>query len=339
MFRSGTLKSGLVGLGCAALIAALGGCAAPAVVSTDPVDGAVGVPLNKELSIVFSKAMDPATINAATFTLDQGATPVAGTVTYAGVTATFIPDAALAPDTTYTAAVWMEAADPAGHMLPGDHAWDFTTGVTTAQAPPELGTANAFAILAGSTVVNTGASTITGDLGVSPGSQVVGFPPGILNGGMFTGVVSAAGLAKLDLVAAYIDAAGHSDGAVTLPGDLSGLTFYPGLYTNSTSVLLSAGNLTLDAQGDANAVFLFQMGSTLTTGSGTQVILSGGAKAANVYWQVGTSATMGTDSVFKGNILAAAAITLTTGATLEGRALTQIGAVTLDAAVVTVPAP
>jgi hypothetical protein len=103
--------------------------------------------------------------------------------------------------------------------------------------------------------------------------------------------------------------------------------------------MLSAGNVTLDAQGDSHAVFIFQMGSTLTTESGTQVVLSGAAKADNIYWQVGTSATLGTNSIFKGNILAGASITLTTGATLEGRALTQIGAVTLDAATVTVPAP
>lgn len=101
--------------------------------------------------------------------------------------------------------------------------------------------------------------------------------------------------------------------------------------------MLSVGTLTLDAQGDLNAVFLFQMGSTLTTGTSTQVILAGGAKAANVYWQVGTAATLGTNSIFKGNILAESAITLATGAVLEGRALTQSAAVTLDAAVITVP--
>jgi hypothetical protein len=101
--------------------------------------------------------------------------------------------------------------------------------------------------------------------------------------------------------------------------------------------MLSSGNVTLDAQGDSNAVFLFQMGSTLTTGSGTQVVLSGGAKAANIYWQVGSSATLGTNSIFKGNILAQESITLTTGATLKGRALTQTAAVTLDDSVITVP--
>ena len=312
---------------------------APMVNSTDPADGAAGVPVNKNIAATFSEAMDPLTISTATFTLAQGTTPVSGTVSYAGVTATFNPSTNLAADTTYTATVWMEAQDLAGNAGASDYTWTFTTGATTAQDSLDLGSANAFAILAGSTVSNTGSSIVTGDLGVSPGTAVVGFPPGTLNGAMFSGVASAAGQAKLDLTVAFNEAAGRSVGPVSLPGDLSGLTLYPGLYTNSTSVMLSVGNVTLDAQGDSNAVFLFQMGSTLTTGSSTQVVLSGGAKAANIYWQVGTSATLGTNSIFKGNLLAQESITLATGASLEGRALTQTAAVTLDAAVITVPAP
>jgi hypothetical protein len=312
---------------------------APMVNSTDPADEAAGVPVNKNIAATFSEAMDPLTISTATFTLARGTTPVSGTVTYAGVTATFNPSTNLAANTSYTATVWMEAQDLAGNAGASDYAWTFTTGVTTSQDSIDLGSANAFAILAGSTVSNTGPTIVTGDLGVSPGTAVVGFPPGTLNGAMFSGVASAAGQAKLDLTAAFNEAAGRSVGPVSLPGNLSGLTLYPGLYTNSTSVMLSVGNVTLDAQGDSNAVFLFQMGSTLTTGSSTQVVLSGGAKAANIYWQVGTSATLGTTSIFKGNILAQESITLATGATLEGRALTQTAAVTLDAAVITVPAP
>jgi len=338
------LRFGVVVLGCAALIVALGGCpcpqtSAPTVSSTDPADGAIGVSFNKKIAATFSEAMDPLTIITATFTLDQGITPVSGTVAYAGTTATFTSAGGLTPNTEYTATITTGAADLAGNTLVSDHVWTFTTEATTAQEPVDLGSADTFAILAGSTVSNTGPSIVTGDLGVSPGTEVIGFPPGILNGVMFTGVDSAAGQAKLDLTTAFTDAAGRSVGPVSLPGNLSGLTLFPGLYTNSTSVMLSAGNVTLDALGDANAVFLFQMGSTLTTESSTQVVLSGGAKAANIYWQVGTSATLGTTSIFKGNILAGASITLTTGTTLEGRALTQIGAVTLDASVITVPAP
>jgi formylglycine-generating enzyme required for sulfatase activity len=219
------------------------------------------------------------------------------------------------------------------------HTVGFRVIIAQIEAPVFLGAANAFAILAGSTVSNIGPSIVTGDLGVSPGEAVVGFPPGILNGAIFTGVGSAAGQAKIDLTTAFNEAAGRSGVPISLPGDLSGLTLYPGLYTNSTSVMLSAGNLTIDALGDSHAVFIFQMGSTLTTGSNTEVVLSGGAKANNIYWQVGTSATLGTDSIFKGNILAEASITLTTGTTVEGRALTKTAAVTLDASVVTTPDP
>src|SRR5207237_3022098 len=132
---------------------------------------------------------------------------------------------------------------------------------------------------------------------------------------------------------------GRTNGAVTVAGNLGGQTLTTGLYKSTSSLEISSGDLTLDAQGDANAVFIFQMASTLTTTSGRQVILSGGARAANVFWQVGSSATLGTTSVFKGTIMADQSITLTTGATLDGRALARIAAVTLDANVVTAPAP
>lgn len=146
----------------------------------------------------------------------------------------------------------------------------------------------------------------------------------------------AAAQAQLDLTAAYNSAAGLPGGA-TLPGDLSGLTFTPGLYTNASSVLLSAGNVTLDARGNANAVFIFQTGSTLTTIGSTQVVLAGSAQAKNVFWQVGSSATLGTSSIFMGTIMALQSITLNTGATLTGRALARNGAVTLDSNAITAP--
>jgi hypothetical protein len=142
--------------------------------------------------------------------------------------------------------------------------------------------------------------------------------------------------AQLDLTAAYNYAAGVQ-GAAVLPGDLSGLTFTPGVYKTSSTVELSAGNVTLDGQGDASAVFIFQVGSTLTTLGSTQVILAGNAQAKNVFWQVGSSATLGTNSVFQGTIMALQSITMDTGASLTGRVLARNGAVTLDSNTITVP--
>jgi hypothetical protein len=141
------------------------------------------------------------------------------------------------------------------------------------------------------------------------------------------------------LTTAYNDAAGRTASAITVAGNLGGQTLTPGLYNSTSSLEIFSGELTLDAQGDPNAVFIFQMGSTLTTIVSRQVMLSGGAKAANIFWQVGSSATLGTGSVFKGNILASASITATTGATVEGRLLARTAAVTLDSNTITIPAP
>ncbi|HEY5910659.1 MAG TPA: Ig-like domain-containing protein, partial [Verrucomicrobiae bacterium] len=197
------------------------------------------------------------------------------------------------------------------------------------QAPVPLGSVTTFGVLAGSTATSTGATTVNGDLGLSPGTAVTGFPPGLVTGTTHLGDPVAA-QAQLDLTVAYNDAAGRTVGAIGVAGNLGGQTLTPGLYTSTSSLEISSGDLTLDAQGDANAVFIFQMASTLTTTSGRQVILSGGAQAANIFWQVGSSATLGTASVFKGNILALVSITVTTGAAVEGRLLARTGAVTLD---------
>ncbi len=198
-----------------------------------------------------------------------------------------------------------------------------------------LATSGTFAILAGSTVTNTGATAVTGDLGVSPGSAVVGFPPGTVSGVIHVND-TAAGQAQSDLTVAYNDAAGRTTGVISVSGDLTGLTMTPGLY-KSTSSLAISGALTLNALGDPSAKFIIQIASTLTTGPGSQVILSGGALASNVIWQVGTSATLGTNSDFKGTILADQSITLNTGANLNGRAMARIGAVTLDTNAIVIP--
>jgi hypothetical protein len=199
-----------------------------------------------------------------------------------------------------------------------------------------LGTTSTFAILAGSTVTNTGLTVVTGDLGVSAGTAVTGFPPGTVSGTIYNVTPGPAATAQTDLTTAYNDAAGRTTGAITVSGDLTGLTLTPGLY-KSTSSLAISGALTLSALGNSNATFIIQVASTLTTGPGSQVILSGGARASNITWQVGTSATLGTNSVFKGTIMADQSITLNTGARLDGRALARIGAVTLDTNAVAIP--
>ena len=196
-----------------------------------------------------------------------------------------------------------------------------------------LGTADSFAVLAGSTVINTGPSVISGDLGLSPGTVVTGFPPGTVTGGTIHAADGVALQAQNDLTTAYNDAAGRSSTA-TISADLAGQTLTPGVYTSASSLGLS-GDLTLNGEGNSNAVFVFQAGSTLTSGSGSRVLLIGGAQPCNVFWQVGSSATIGTSSAFVGNILALTSISMTTGATLNGRALARNGAVTLDTNTIT----
>lgn len=200
---------------------------------------------------------------------------------------------------------------------------------TTVHATVPLAVTGGFAVLAGSAVTNTGATVITGDLGLSPGTSVGGFPPGILNGTQHINDVTA-NQAKLDLTAAYNDAAGRTaTDIVTLSGNLGGLTLTPGLYKSTSSLSISSGDLTFDAKGNANAVFIIQIASTLTTTSGRKVILSGSAQASNIFWQVGSSATFGTTSVFKGTVMAMQSISFGTGATLDGKALARTGAVTM----------
>ena len=206
--------------------------------------------------------------------------------------------------------------------------------VTAGQPPVTLGSAAPFGVLAATTVTTIPTTTINGDLGVSPGNTVSGAP--IVNGTLHLGDPTAA-QAQLDLTAAYNDAAGRTLEAITLDGNLGGQTLSPGLYKSATSLEITSGDLTLDALGDPDAVWIFQMGSTLVTTVGRQVILSGGAQAANIFWQVGSSATIGGSSVFKGNILAYTSIAMNTGATLQGRALARNGEVTLDANTITIP--
>lgn len=205
------------------------------------------------------------------------------------------------------------------------------------QASVNLGAASTFAVLAGSTVTNTGMTAVTGDLGVSPGTAVTGFGPGVVTGGAIHAGDTAAAQAEAALTVAYNNLAGRTNAPVSVSGNLGGSTLSPGLYKSNSSLEISSGDLTLDAKGDANAVFLFQMASTLNVTVGRHVVLIGGAKASNVFWQVGSSATIGTNATFKGTILADQSISVATGTGIEGRLLARIGGVTLQANAVTVP--
>ncbi|PVU84153.1 sortase [Cellulomonas sp. WB94] len=201
-------------------------------------------------------------------------------------------------------------------------------------APP-LGTADSFAVLAGAGVTNTGPTTLSGDLGSYPTLTITGDASIVFASGVNHAGDAVTQGAQTDLTTAY-DAAAAAVSTSTIPADLTGMTLTPGVYTSSSSMGLT-GEVTLDAGGDPAAVFIFQAGSTLTTGPGSRVTLTGGAQACNVFWQVGTSATLDTSSVFRGTVLAMTSVTANTGATIEGRLLARNGAVTLDTNTITRP--
>lgn len=199
-----------------------------------------------------------------------------------------------------------------------------------------LNSAGSFAVLGGSTVTSTGNTALTGDLGVSPGTVITGFSPG---SGSVSGTTYAGGLAttaQADVLLAYNLLAGETFNHDLTGKDLGGLTNTPGVYYFNAAAQLT-GILTLDALGDSNARFDFQIGSTLTTASSSSIVLLNGAQADNVFWQVGTSATIGSSTAFYGSILADASITMNDAASLTGRALAMNGAVSLANNVITIP--
>jgi uncharacterized repeat protein (TIGR01451 family) len=193
----------------------------------------------------------------------------------------------------------------------------------------DLGSAATFGVLGASTVTNTGFTVITGNLGVSPGTAITGFPPGIVTGGEFTDSNPVAVTAQSDALIAYNTAASLPLTEVLTGQDLGGLTLGPGVYFFASSAQLT-GTLTLDAQGNPNAIFVFQIGSTLTTATGSAVVMINGGVPHNVFWQVGSSATLGTATAFQGNIIANTSVTATTGASVLGSLIALNGAVTLD---------
>jgi hypothetical protein len=327
----------------------------PTVPSVTPPDGSTLVcPNIAVISATFSKAMNPATINTTTFTLSGPGGSVTGTVTYDSSTsiATFTPPAAsLTPNTKFTATITTGVADTFGNHLAANFTWSFTTSAPCGQLPPPsgLGAACSFGILAGTPhVANVGPTHVTGDVGIFPAAAVTGFPPGTLtgNGGVPHLADGVAQTAQGDLTTAYnnaMNAGGGPSVGIALTADIGGQTLPPGIYKATTSLGIT-GNLTLDGSTNPNGVWIIKVGSALTTAAGgagqppaSQVLLIGGAQAHNVFWVIGSSATLGTNSVFEGTIMALSSITLTTGARLDGRALARNGAIDLDSNPVNVP--
>ncbi|MDB4978206.1 MAG: hypothetical protein JWM56_392 [Candidatus Peribacteria bacterium] len=211
-----------------------------------------------------------------------------------------------------------------------------TGGAVALAASPSavnLRSAGDYVLMAGAAITSTSTTTVTGNLGLSPGTAVTGFGPGVIAGVQHIGDTAAA-TAQGDLTTAYNDAAGRPADA-TLGTELGGTTIAPGVYVSASGTFEITGNVTLDAKGDPNAVFIFQTATTVVTASSSQVILAGGAQACNIFWQAGSSTTIGANSIFKGNILALASVTLNTGASVDGRVLARNGSITMQANTIT----
>lgn len=316
----------------------------PIVISTIPANGATNVPLIQVISADFSVPMDPLTINTSTFTLRKGVTVIPGVVGYSGTTATFTPNTYLESDATYTATITTGARSAQNVAMVSDYVWTFNTVPHLGPPPVDLASADAYGILAGVGISNNAGFSEIHDMnvGISPGvrSSVTGFPPAVvINGAIYCsddiappGIAALLIQAKQDLTNAYLAAEGASNPApVTVSGDIGGTTLAPGIYKSTSTLMIQSGDLTLDAQGDINATWIFQVSSAFTTvgGAGGSVILSGGAQAKNVFWQTGSSATIGDFTIFKGNVLALTSITMNSDAVAQGRMLARNGAVVM----------
>jgi hypothetical protein len=350
----------------------------PTVISTDPVNNATGVQPTKQITATFSEAMNPATINATTFLLKNGAIPISGVVTYSGVTATFSPSALLDSSVVYTATITTGAKDIAGNAVVSNYQWNFTILLPIAVQPPTLGSAAIFGAFGGSAgITNQGINTVinNGSIGTTAASTLItGFHDGItadvytetpLNVGLVNGRIhtappppgSAASFliatnALIDANAAYnsISPANKPGGIDPGAGELGGLTLLPGVYKSAGATFkISTGNLTLNANGNPNAVWIFQTAAGLTVGvagpSGAKsVIMINGGQPKNVYWYVGSAAVINGagGGVMVGNIIAPSGITFSTAGNatqtvLNGRAISLNASVTMVNTTINVP--
>jgi hypothetical protein len=203
-------------------------------------------------------------------------------------------------------------------------------------ASVRLADARWYAVLAGAGVMSSGKSQITGRVGIFPGTAITGFPPGVIRGTLHAGD-PAAKRAEMSLTTAYDAAVSQANDAITVSGNLGGQRLAPGLYKSTSSLAVSSGDVTLDGGGNAHAVWVFQMASSFTMTTGRKIVLTNGANARNVYWAVGSSATLGTGCVFRGDLLVAESISIGTGTNIVGRALAKAGAVTLESTTIVRP--
>lgn len=324
----------------------------PTVEATSPADNASDVALNKIVSAGFNQAMDATTFNSTSFTLKQGNSTVAGTVTYAGLTATFESSAALTDNTTYTATITNAVKNTNGKAIASNVMWTFTTGINaTGMNKVNLRSAENYVILAKTAINNNPTSEITGNIGISPAAAtfITGLSlvaaTGYASSAQVTGNVYAADMAAPtptdlttavnDMILAYDDAAGRSNADFNelASGNIGGKTLIPGLY-KWTNTVIAPTNLVIS--GSATDIWIFQIAGDLTVSSGVNITLSGGAKAENIFWQVAGEVTIMSTANFKGIILSMTGITLQTEAVFNGRALAQT-AVILDANAVTQP--
>jgi Ice-binding-like/Bacterial Ig-like domain len=330
---------------------------APTVVSNIPLDGAGNVMANGVVSVTFSEPMDQATLTNTTFTLTSGtpAVAVAGSVTCASSKAEFMPAAHLSADTTYTATVSVGAMSMLGTAIAASHSWSFTTGsMMPSGNPVNLGMAGGFVILAETKISTVPASVITGNLGISPAaaSYITGFSLTADSTNVFstspqvTGKVYASDYAVPtpsnlttaigDMGLAFTDAAGRAPDVTELgAGNIGGMTLPAGVYKWGTGLLIPT-DVTLS--GSATDVWIFQIAQDLTLSSAVKIHLAGGALPKNIFWQVAGLVDLGTTSHLEGVLLTQTAVTLRTGASVNGRLLAQ-SAVSIDGSTVVEPAP